>query len=62
MKKKLTTRQSATRHSHQAVKAGRDGSPDRPATAVHTVTPISERIIKETSVKRGKAMKVLANR
>ena len=62
MKKKLTTREPKTRHSHQVVKAGRDGSPTHLATAVHSVTPTSERIIKETSVKRGKAMRVLANR
>ena len=29
---------------------------------MHRVTPTSERIIKETSVKRRKAMTVLANR
>ena len=32
------------------------------ASGVRAVTPTSERIIKETSVKRRKAMTVLANR
>ena len=65
MTKKLKTPRSASTHSTQVVKAGRDGSraPAVSATSVvNAVTPTSERIIKETSVKRRKAMKVLANR
>ena len=65
MTKKLKTLRAGSTHSSQVVKARRDGSrtPAVSATSVvHTVTPTSERIIKETSVRRRKAMKVLANR
>ena len=65
MTKKLKTLRSASTHSKQVVKTRRDGS--RPHTVSATsvkraVTPTSERIIRQTSVKRRKAMKVLANR
>lgn len=54
MTKNKKTPRSMSKHSAKTVttKAG----------TAHTVTPTSERIIKETSVKRRKAMKVLANR
>ena len=47
---------SASKHSKRVVEKASKGSVARP------VTPVSERIIKETSVKRRKAMEVLANR
>ena len=65
MTKKLKTLRAGSTHSTQVVKARRDGLRAHAVSAtsvVHTVTPTSERIIKETSVKRRKAMKVLANR
>ena len=65
MIKNLKTPGFASTHSIQVVKARRDGSRTHAASAtsfVHAVTPTSERIIKETSVERRKAMKVLANR
>ena len=65
MTKKLKTPRFASTHSTQVVKARRDGSRTHAASAtsvVHAVTPTSERIIKETSVERREAMKVLANR
>ena len=65
MTKELKTLRSASTHSTQVVTACRDGSRARAVSrtsVVHAVTPISERIIQETSVKRRKAMKVLANR
>ena len=65
MTKKLKTLRAGSTHSTQVVKARREGSRAHAVSAtsvVHTVTPTSERIIKETSVKRRKAMKVLANR
>ena len=65
MTKKLKTPRSVTTHSTQVVMAGRDGSRPHTVSAtsvVQAVTPTSERIIKETSMKRRKAMKVLANR
>ena len=65
MTRELKTPQSASTHSTQVMKARRDDSRERVVSAtsvVHAVTPTSERIIKETSVKRRKAMKVLANR
>ena len=65
MTKKLKTLRAGSTHSTQVMQARRDGSRAHAVSAtsvVHTVTPTSERIIKETSVKRRKAMKVLANR
>ena len=56
MMKKQKASRSASKHSKQVVGAAFAASPVRP------VTPTSERIIKETSVKRRKAMEVLANR
>ena len=47
------------------MKAGSDRSrahPDSAASVARTVTPTSERIIRETTVKRRKAMQVLADR
>lgn len=49
----------------RVVNVRRDDSPADAVSAnsvVHVVTPTSERIIQETSVKRRKAMQVLANR
>ena len=65
MTTKQKTSRSASKHSKQSVKATRDGSRAQAMTAasgVRAVTPTSERIIKETSVKRRRAMTVLANR
>ena len=65
MTKKLKTPRFASSHSTQVVKARRDGLHAHVVSAtsvVNAVTPTSERIIKETSVKRRKAIKVLANR
>ena len=65
MTKKLKTPQSASAHSTQVVKTRRDGSRAHAVSATGialAVSLTSERIIKETSVKRQKAMKVLANR
>ncbi len=64
MAKKLKTQRSASTHPKKVVRTRRDGS--RPhtvsaASATNAVTPTSERIIRQTSVKRRKAIKVLAN-
>lgn len=51
--------------SGRAIKAQHDDSqahPDSENRSSQSVTPTSERVIKETSVKRREAMKVLANR
>ncbi len=65
MSKHLNTPTSADTQSIQFVKASRDGSQVDTTSSrsdVRAVTPTSERIIKETSEKRRKAMVVLANR
>lgn len=65
MTKRPKTSVSASKHSKKDVKANRDGSrtgTDSTAGSSRRVTPTSERIIRETSVKRRKAMTVLANR
>ena len=65
MAKNQKTPRSVSKHSNKGVKANPGGSHAHTvsaASAVHDVTPTSERIIKETSVKRRKAMTVLANR
>lgn len=62
MKKTRTAPESGTGRSQRVAKTGRDGSRTRRAAGAYSVSPISERIIKETSVKRAKAMKVLADR
>ena len=56
MTKEQVASRSATKRSKQVVEKASKGSVAR------AVTPTSERIIKETSVKRRKAMEVLANR
>ena len=61
----LKQQPSAGTHRNQVAKPSRRGSrahADSPSSAGRAVTPTSERIIKETSVKRRKAMEVLANR
>ena len=60
----LKQQPSAGTHRNQAAKPSRRGSRAHAdsASAGRAVTPTSERIIKETSVKRRKAMEVLANR
>ena len=53
----LNPQPSASTHSNQVAKASRRGSgvhADSPSVAGRTVTPTSEHIIKETSVKRRK--------
>ena len=59
-------RQSASMHSNPGGNAVHDGSEPRivvrATDTAHAVSPTSERIIKETSVKRRQAIKVLANR
>lgn len=65
MTRNLKPQPSASTHPNQGTKASRSGSgahADSRSGAGRTVTPTSERIIKETSVKRRKAMEVLANR
>ena len=65
MTKKLKTLRSARTRSTQVVKARRDALRAHAVSAtsvLRAVTPTSERIIKDISVKRRKAMKVLANR
>ena len=65
MSRNLNPQPSASTHSNQDAKASRRGSgahADSPSVAGRTVTPTSERIIKETSVERRKTMEVLANR
>ena len=65
MTKSRKTSGSASKHAKQIVKATRNGSRSDAMTAASVaqpVTPTSERIIKETSEKRRKAMMVLANR
>ena len=59
------TSRSTRKQAKRALTATRGGSGAQPvseAGTVHRVTPTSERIIKETSVKRRKAMEALANR
>ena len=56
---------SARTHPNQFVKQSRQhlgAHTGFPSDAGRTVSPTSERIIKETSVKRRKAMEVLASR
>lgn len=65
MTKQVKTPRSASTQSNEIARTGRNGS--RPHTvsasgAKNAVTPTSERIIRQTSVKRRKAMKVLASR
>lgn len=65
MTRNLKTRESARTNPDDVVKASRRGSgarTDSTSREMRVVTPTSERIIKETSVKRRKAMEVLANR
>lgn len=65
MTKKVTTRQSTSLHTNKDKNIVRDGSRERTPRAVesaHPVSPASEQIIKETSVKRQQAIKELANR
>lgn len=65
MTKKVTTGQSTSMHTNQGGNAVHDDSRARivrAADAVHAVSPDSERIIKETSVKRRQAIEELANR
>ena len=56
---------SASKQARQVCTAARDGSGAHTmsaASAARRVSSTSERIIKETSVKRRKAMEMLANR
>ena len=65
MTKNLKTPRSGRTQSKQVVKTGRDSSLGQNVSVSNrssAVTPMSERIIMETSVKRRKAMKILANR
>ena len=65
MSRNLSPQQSVSTHRNRIAKASLRGSgahADSPPGAGRTVTPTSERIIKETSVKRRKAIEVLANR
>ena len=65
MTKNLKTPRSGRTQSKQVVKTGRDSSLGQTVSVsnrLSAVTPMSERIIMETSVKRRKAMKILANR
>ncbi len=65
MTKNLKTSRSGRTQSKQVVKTGRDSSQGQTVSRskrASVVTPTSERIIMKTSVKRRKAMKVLANR
>lgn len=65
MTSKLKPQPSASTHPDQVAKVrsrGVGAHADPPSSAGRTVTPTSERIIKETSLKRRKAMEVLANR
>ena len=65
MKKLQKQARSASGHSKEIGKVGRSGSEAKTASAagvVRGVSPTSERIIKETSIKRRTAMTVLANR
>ena len=65
MTKNLKTPRSGRTQSKQVVKTGRDSSLGQTVSVSNrssAVTPMSERIIMETSVKRRKAMKILANR
>ena len=64
MTRNLKSQPSST-HRNQVAKPSRRGSgphADSPSGLGQTVTPTSERIIQETSVKRRKAMELLANR
>ena len=62
----MTTRQSTSVHPNPGGNAVHDDSRARivvrATDTAHAVSPTSERIIKETSVKRRQAIKVLANR
>ena len=65
MTKKMTTRQSTSMHANKDWTIVNDGSRariERAVDSVHPVSPASERIIKETSVKRRQAIEELANR
>ena len=65
MTKKQKASRSANKASKQVVETTRSGSGKRTlcrSTAAKSVSQTSERIIKETSVKRRRAMTVLANR
>ena len=65
MAKEMKTQPSASTHSKQVVARRRDVSRPHtisPVSVKHAVTPTSERIIRQISVKRRKAIKVLANR
>ena len=65
MTKNLKSPRSRRTQSNQIVKTGRDSAVGQTVSGskrASAVTPTSERIITETSVKRRKALKVLANR
>ena len=65
MTKDVKSPRSGRTQSKQVVKTGRDsplGQIVSGSKRAGAVTPTSERIITETSVKRHKAMSVLANR
>ena len=65
MTKKQKASRPANKTSNQVVETIRSGSGTRTlhrSGSARTVTPTSERIITETSVKRRSALKVLANR
>ena len=64
MTRNLKSQPSSTHHNQVSKPSRRGSGPyaDSPSGAGQTVTPTSERIIQETSVKRRKAMELLANR
>ena len=65
MTKKLKTPRSTEKHSTQVANARRAGSRTHTVSATivaRAVTPTSEQIIKETSMKRRKAIQLLAKR
>ena len=65
MTKNMKTRQSTSMHANKDGNIVYDGSQariERAVDSVHPVSPASERIIKETSVKRQQAIEELANR
>jgi len=65
MTRNLKPKLSSSTHPNQIAEAGRRRSgahTDARSGPVLSVSPVSERIIKETSVKRRKAMEVLASR
>ena len=65
MAKQIKTPQSAGTLPKKGAKPRVNGSQPHTVAATnvkHAVTPTSERIIRQTSVKRRRAMKVLANR